>query len=352
MPVFSYSQNREDVLLNRIFADRGEGYYIDVGAGDPIFDSVTKLFYERGWRGINIEPMPSVFEGLTKDRGRDINLPIGLSNREGILAFHEFPRAPGFSTFSARQADLHRRAGYASVERSIPVTTLARVCEQYDVPEIDFLKIDVESLEREVIEGADWVRFRPRVVVVEATRPATIIPSHDEWESLLLEADYLFAYFDGLNRYYVRAEDRALIPQLAVPVNIFDHYLIFQHHQQIQDIHGMLEATRRSLGESQAAHESASAALVGAQQTIAEMQRILDDSRAALEQTRAALAGTRADLDATHAQLAPFLDLGPIALAVARQIRRMATHSPKVASMAKWMIRRAYPPARTLQPHS
>ena len=75
------------------------------------------------------------------------------------------------------------------------------------------------------------------------------------------------------------------------------------------------------------------------------MQQALDDSQSAL-------VATRAELESTRAQLAPFLELGPIALAVARRIRRMASHSPRVASMAKWMIRRAYARARALQPHS
>ena len=99
-----------------------------------------------------------------------------------------------------------------------------RVCEQYAGRTIDFLKIDVEGFEQEVLEGADWSRYRPRVVLVEATRPTTNIASYEHWEAILLAADYLFAFFDGLNRYYVPAEDRQLLPLLGVPVNVFDEY--------------------------------------------------------------------------------------------------------------------------------
>ena len=158
-----------------------------------------------------------MFEVLARDRVRDVNLPVGLSNREGTLLFYEVPGVAGFSTFSTERAEDLRRKGYSLIEHSIPVTTLARVCEQHAAPTIDFLKIDVEGHEREVLEGADWGRFRPRVVLVEATRPDTSIPSHDDWEALLLAADYLFAFFDGLNRYYLRVEDRELpaAPQRA-----------------------------------------------------------------------------------------------------------------------------------------
>jgi FkbM family methyltransferase len=399
MAILSYSQNREDVLLNRLFPDGPGGFYVDVGAGDPILHSVTKLFYDRGWHGINIEPIPTVFQALARDRPRDINLPIGLSDHEGMLAFHEFPGAPGFSTFSREQAELHRRAGYEAVEHSIPVTTLARVCEQHDVPTIDFLKIDVESHERQVLEGADWGRYRPRIVVVEATRPATNIPNHEEWEFLLLEADYLFAFFDGLNRYYVRAEERPLIPRLAVPVNIFDEHLVYEHHQHIERLVGELEETRQSLEETRAARDVAQAGFGEAQEALMGMRRALDDSqraylgiraelvdaraqleaaraqfeaaraqlgaaraeseaaraeleaaRAELEATRAELEATRAELEAARAELAPFQELGPIAIGVARRLRRMSIHSPRLATMAKWIIRRAHPRARAFQP--
>jgi hypothetical protein len=98
-------------------------------------------------------------------------------------------------------------------EQIVPVTTLARVCEDHITGEIDFLKVDVEGHEREVLEGADWSRWRPRVVVVEAVRP-TLEPSHQAWESILLRARYEFVAFDGVNRYYARREEPVLAEAL------------------------------------------------------------------------------------------------------------------------------------------
>ena len=74
----------------------------------------------------------------------------------------------------------------------------------------------------EVIEGGDWGRWRPRVILIEDMWP-------DQWEEhLILAADYLFAVFDGLNRYYVRAEDRHLLPALCAPVNFLDDYIPYK----------------------------------------------------------------------------------------------------------------------------
>ena len=139
--------------------------------------------------------------------------------------------------------------------------TLARVCEQHSGQTIDFLKIDVESYEREVLEGADWSRYRPRVVLVEATRPDTNVSNYEHWEPLLLSADYLFACFDGLNRYYVRAEDRQLLPLLGVPANVFDQYEIYEYHRQIQELHRAFEASQEAFVRTQTARDVAQARL-------------------------------------------------------------------------------------------
>jgi hypothetical protein len=105
------------------------------------------------------------------------------------------------------------------------------VCERHaNGVTIDFLKIDVEGWEEAVIRGGDWQRFRPRVVLVEATQPNSPRPSHAAWEPLLLEAGYLFAYFDGLNRYYVRKEDEDLLAHFATPPNVFDKFQPYREH--------------------------------------------------------------------------------------------------------------------------
>src|SRR5439155_8947618 len=94
------------------------------------------------------------------------------------------------------------------------VTTLQALCPP-GTPPIDFLKIDVEGSERDVLAGADWRSFRPKVVVVEAIAPFTLEPSWSEWEPLLRQADYHFAWTDDLNRYYVAHETVGLAERLA-----------------------------------------------------------------------------------------------------------------------------------------
>ena len=138
--------------------------------------------------------------------------------RYGIDAIHVFSRA-GCVVECAPH-------GYVFKERQVPVMTLTEVCAQYVRQPIDFLSIDAELHEREVLEGQDWRRWRARIVVIEdGVSTETGRTSHDQWEHYLLQADYRFAFFDGVNRFYVRKEDEALLPLLQVPVNSTDNYI-------------------------------------------------------------------------------------------------------------------------------
>jgi len=246
--MISYSVNREDALLARVFREVTAGFYVDVGANRPVEGSVTHHFYERGWHGINIEP-GAMFPELAAARPRDINLPCAISNVRGQVTFYEFPVEHGYSTCDADQAKVLEARGWICASRTIPSRTLADVCEEFvGGTTIDFLSIDVEGAERAVLEGADWSRWRPRVMLVEATRPDSPEPTHQLWEDLLLQADYRFALFDGLNRFYVRREDESLLCKLAVPVNVFDDAIPFSHVQRVAELErriARLESWRR-----------------------------------------------------------------------------------------------------------
>lgn len=225
LKLVSYAQNHEDVLLHRVFGPGHRGFYIDAGANDPVFHSVTRLLYERGWRGINIEPTPSLHRRLEADRPEDVNLNCGVSDAEATLDFHEVaPPLHGWSTFSAEIAASYHAQGVATVARPIPLDTLDRIWDRHVEPgrEVDVLKVDVEGFELQVLSGLDRVRHRPRVVLVEANQP-------ERWEMMLLGAGYARAAFDGLNLYYVRGEDLSLLPAFAAPVNTLDSFIPYEY---------------------------------------------------------------------------------------------------------------------------
>jgi FkbM family methyltransferase len=230
----SYAQNFEDVMLWRALKTVSPGFYIDVGAGHPDRDSVTRAFYDRGWCGINIEPVPASAKRLTAARTRDLTLPIALGAAPGRANF--FVVAVGDNTDLSTLDDAIGRsyAGRVDVrEIEVEVKTLAEVCHNHVDAPIHLLKIDVERAEQAVLEGADFVRFRPWIILVEATAPIvygateqTIVETHESWEPILLDADYRFVWFDGLNRFYVAAEKAAeLAPHFRLPPNVFDDFM-------------------------------------------------------------------------------------------------------------------------------
>jgi FkbM family methyltransferase len=227
----SYAQNAEDIILARLFPERNNGFYVDVGAAHPVMDSVTQYFYRLGWRGINIEPHPAFFEGLKIERQRDINLNVGLAATPSVGVFYEVTDCIGMSTFDAACADRLQNEGHPILKRYVPISTLAAVCESCVENQIDFLKIDTEGGELGVIRGANLRKFRPKVIVVEATEPGTQIPSWESWEPLLVSEGYTFAYFDGLNRWYVRDEDVQLLDCFRTPPNVFDGFVSWRSIQ-------------------------------------------------------------------------------------------------------------------------
>lgn len=227
--MISFGYNFEDVYIQRLFPGKTDGFYIDVGAAHPTEGSVTRHFYNLGWHGINIEPQEKYFKLLESERPRDLNLQIAVGAKEEGRTFFDVG-GKGGSTFDALNADRGSSLGFRVTSKVLQLTTLEKVCEAHVHGPIDFIKIDVEGWELDVIRGADWKRFRPLLVVAEATVPFSSELCHQKWEPLLLESDYVFAFFDGLNRYYLRKEDVHLAPTLAVPVNVFDRFITYSHY--------------------------------------------------------------------------------------------------------------------------
>jgi len=212
----SYAQHQEDVVLARVLRDIKSGFYVDVGANDPVIDSMTKHFSDKGWRGINIDP-GLIFSKIVEARPADWNFNVAASDRCGEAVFHEFPHASGLSSLHERSPDVDASFLEEKLTRTVPVRTLRDIFAEVDPPTIDFINIDVESHERQVLLGNDWSRWRPRVVAIEATLLGRFEPGHHLWEDILLEARYRFVYRDRVNRFYLREEDEALQDRFYPP---------------------------------------------------------------------------------------------------------------------------------------
>ncbi|HSX27972.1 MAG TPA: FkbM family methyltransferase [Candidatus Saccharimonadales bacterium] len=165
--IISYARNREDLIIEGFFADVAKGVYVDVGANHPVQGSATKLFYQKSWRGFNIEPTKRMYQLLCFDRPEDTNLNIGV-------------------------------AGTDDNKRSIQ--RLATIFKAQGIKHIHFLKIAVKELGYEVLQGNDWKAYRPELICIESD------PHSRDWRPLLAKHDYSQVFFDGLNEYYLAKE--------------------------------------------------------------------------------------------------------------------------------------------------
>jgi FkbM family methyltransferase len=222
----SYAQNMEDYHLSLAFAGQRTGTYIDIGAGHPIADNVSFWFYERGWQGIVVEPQRKLVQLHSRLRPRDVCVCSLVGDRCGTADFHVFDEFHGLSTTVEKYARAATTLGVQYRTVQLPMLSLAQLCEVHRATSIDFLKIDVEGGEADVLLGGDWRRFRPRIVVVEAVTPGSGEPSWDQWEPFLQSQGYRFVLFDTLNRFYVAREEPELaakLPSERAPWNSVRH---------------------------------------------------------------------------------------------------------------------------------
>ncbi len=309
MTFISYAQNFEDVLLWRALKGVREGFYIDVGAQHPDVNSVTRAFYDRGWSGINVEPVPGNAQRLRDARLRDTTLELALGAERGEASFFVV-EGTGLSTLERAGLARLQQQGFAAAETSVEVETLAEVCRRHVRGPIHFLKIDVEGSEAAVLAGADLAAFRPWIVLVEATAPLSSEPTHGDWEGILLRADYRFAWFDGLNRFYVAGEHAAsLLPAFAIPPNVADDFLRAADVEWARRLHGaegQAEALGRRMSETERARRASEQAAERAHLLLAteSAQRAGAEQRAEQAERRADGEHHRAESEAREAERA------------------------------------------------
>ncbi|MCG2583620.1 FkbM family methyltransferase [Massilia sp. TS11] len=276
----SYAQNHEDVLLWRALGHIKNGFYIDVGANDPTEHSVTRAFYERGWWGINVEPLPRFVAAFREQRPRDVNLAVAAGAKAGRITLYDVTDISGWSTTTPEVAARIAREGHATTEVQVEQRTLASICAEHARGDIHFLKIDVEGFEGDVLRGMDFGRWRPWVLVIEATEPASRTTNHAQWEALVTRHGYRFVWFDGLNRYYIAPEHPELAEAFTVQPNVFDAYISWHLDGAWRQLEAAAEREQRTLAERDAAR--------------ADYQALRADLAATIERSVAADAARRA----------------------------------------------------------
>jgi len=162
------SQYGEDLIIESLLPFKKNGFYVDVGANHPIKFNNTLLFYKKGWRGLNIEPNPSSIWLFNFLRKRDLNLNLGIGQKNSEMDFYIFKEST-LSTFDKTASEEYKRMGHEVKQvMKIPIIPLKEILEKYaGQKEIDILSVDTEGYDLEVLESNDWQKFRPRFLIIE-----------------------------------------------------------------------------------------------------------------------------------------------------------------------------------------
>lgn len=295
-------------MLWRALGDVEAGFFIDVGAQHPIKDSVSKIFSEHGWRGIHVEPTPKFSDMLRADRPNETVITAVISGKQGLVIFFDITDT-GLSTGRRDIAEAHAAAGHSYREIAVPALSLDDLLALAPSDDIHWLKIDVEGMEREVLESWRTSHRRPWIVIIEANFPGSQTPCHETWEELILAKGYHYVYYDGLNRFYISDQHRALDDHFTLPPNIFDGFQfdpLSDHAIVIQRLHQAEIAARERDGAIAAAADKAGLEQqIAALRTASEGDRAIASARAALLET--CLAEARIKLQASKERLAATL---------------------------------------------
>lgn len=208
----SHSQYLEDIFLESLFKDKERGFYVDIGANDPDEINNTKIFYERGWSGINVEPNVNLYNKLCLVRKNDINLNVGIAAECGDMTFYEL-EPDTLSTFSEESVRDNMKIYKARfvANTSVKVITLKKLFEEYcHGRSIDFMSIDSEGLEKQILCSNDWKRYRPVAIVIELNQD-----SDGSVIDCLIKNDYSLIYTNGTNGIFVDNTASLIVDRLS-----------------------------------------------------------------------------------------------------------------------------------------
>jgi FkbM family methyltransferase len=318
MTIVSYAQNFEDVILWRALKQVKGGFYIDIGAQDPVVDSVSLAFYEQGWRGVHVEPIAHYAERLRTARPDEQVVEAAIGGQEGTIPFYEISNT-GLSTGDKAIALAHERDGRIAKRIEVDCVPLSNILDAHKDRDIHWLKIDVEGMESQVIETWSPSPVRPWIVLVESTKPNSSEPTIADWEPELLALGYTFVYFDGLNRFYLSQGHPELRSSFCTGPNVFDAFVL--SGRATAPFCGKLLGDIADKGQQ----------LSDREEEVARLAKSLESTRAEALAERAALARAAQAWDNASAALSG---------EIARKTEAIASHDSAIADLNTQLIER------------
>lgn len=166
----SFSQDGEDIIIDKLLGYKKNGFYLEIGAYHPTRLSNTYRFYKRGWSGVTVEPNPEVIKKFKTIRPRDTIVPMGVGAKKGEMNYYHY-LIPALNTFSEKQVEENKKNGYkVSKISKIKIIDIQELLKKHiGKNKIDFLSLDVEGWDEEILNSWDW-QYKPKVICVEGEK--------------------------------------------------------------------------------------------------------------------------------------------------------------------------------------
>lgn len=200
--------------MHRLFKTIKNGNYLEVGAYHPVIKSTTYAFYRKGWSGVLIEPQAALCALSLKLRPRDTIVQCAVSDTEVEDTSMYIIKGSARSTLSLDIIEQYAGSFITSHTTTKTLNSILDVIPWASGDDFHFMVIDVEGYEARALKGLNLQKFRPWVIVIEAIDPISLSNCSNEWSSIITDANYDFAFFDGVSNYYLAQERKELAPML------------------------------------------------------------------------------------------------------------------------------------------
>ena len=195
-PKKSYSLFQEDLFIQNYFKNKSKGFYIDVGCYHPLDGNNTNLLHKKGWNGINLDINFYSIELFNFLRKKDVNIHSGISRKKDELTMYYRKEINMLNTLDEKIAKIHFRNGFK--KKNVQVNTLNFFISRYfkKLKKIDFLNIDVEGVELNVLKSLNFKQYKPQLICVEIHNSKNMYDTNYDY----LKSNDIYKYF--INKKY------------------------------------------------------------------------------------------------------------------------------------------------------